>query len=132
VEFLEPKRIKVNIGGVIFRGTLNDTKTASEIYRILPIQSRGEVWGQEIYFYIPVKLENEAPVTEVKLGDIAYWPEGHALCVFLGLTPLSPNTSKLIPAAPVTVVGKVEAKLGDFLKIKQFTVRIEKDLTAQK
>jgi hypothetical protein len=29
-------------------------------------------------------------------------------------------------------VGKVEAKLGDFLKIKQFTVRIEKDLTAQK
>lgn len=132
MELIEPKRIRVNIGGVIFRGRLNDTKTAAEIYRLLPLQSRGEVWGQEIYFYIPVKLENEAPVSEVKLGDIAYWPEGHALCVFLGMTPLSPSTDKIIPAAPVTVVGKVEATLGDFIKIRQFTVRIEKDLVQQK
>ncbi|MEO0114054.1 MAG: cyclophilin-like fold protein [candidate division WOR-3 bacterium] len=132
MEISEPKRIKINIGGVIFRGTLNDTNTAAEIYRILPFQSRGETWGQEIYFYTPIKMANEAPVTEVKLGDIAYWPEGHALCLFLGLTPLSPSTNKIIPAAPVTVVGKVDAKLGDFLKIKQFVVKIEKDLTSEK
>lgn len=132
VEEGEPKRIKVNIGGVIFRGTLNQTKTANEIFQSLPIQSRGQTWGQEIYFYTPVKLANEMPVTEVKLGDIAYWPEGHAICLFLGLTPLSPSTNKIIPAAPVTVVGKLACSLGDFLKIRQFTVRMEKDLSPPK
>jgi hypothetical protein len=132
VEAIEPKRIKVNIGGVIFRGTLNDTKTALEILKVIPFQSRGEVWGQEIYFYVPIRLENEAPVTGVKLGDIAYWPEGHALCLFLGPTPLSSSTSTLVAGAPVTVVGKLECSLGDFRKIRQFVVKIEKDTLPQK
>ena len=82
METVETKRIKVNIGGVIFSGTLNNTKTAAAIFQAIPFQSRGEVWGQEIYCYVPVKLENEMPVSEVKIGDIAYWPEGHALCFF--------------------------------------------------
>lgn len=123
----EIKKIKINIGGFNFRGTLNDTKTAAEIFRVLPFQSRAEVWGQEIYFYAPVKLANEVPVTEVKLGDIAYWPEGHALCLFFGPTPLSTGNS-IIPAAPITLVGKFDCKPDDFNKILRFVVKIEKDL----
>lgn len=130
MEQVGPKRIKINIGGVLFRGTLNDTKTAAEIFKVIPFQSRGEAWGQEIYFYVPAKLGNEAPVTEVKLGDIAYWPEGHALCLFFGPTPMSTGTS-IIPAAPITVVGKLECNPGDFRKIRRFNVKIEKETTLQ-
>jgi hypothetical protein len=52
------KMIKVNIGGAIFRGALNDTKTAAEIMKVIPFQSRAEAWGQELYFYVPIKTVN--------------------------------------------------------------------------
>lgn len=120
------RMIKVNIGGVIFRGALNDTKTAAEIMKVIPFQSRAEAWGQELYFYVPIKTVNEKPVTEVKLGDIAYWPDGHALCIFFGPTPMSTGNS-IKPAAPITVVGKIQCQLGDFHKIRNFTVKIERE-----
>ena len=128
VEPLTAKKIKISISGMIFRGTLNETKTANEIYRAIPFQSKGEVWGQELYFYIPVKTGNEKPVTEVKLGDLAYWPEGHALCIFFGPTPMSTGTA-IIPAAPVTVVGKIQCKPNSFPHLRNYIIKIDKDLT---
>jgi hypothetical protein len=42
----------------------------------LPFNARGNFWGDEIYFEIPVSIENESPQEVVRAGDLAYWPPG--------------------------------------------------------
>jgi len=85
---------------------LNDSATADAIYLALPIEEYINVWGEEIYFEIPVemKLENGKKVMEI--GEVAYWPQGKALCVFFGRTPVSKGSN---PEAysPVTPLGRI-------------------------
>ena len=61
-------------------------------------------------FEIPLKAKLKSPVTEVKLGDVGFWPAGRALCLFFGPTPISKG-KKIIPASAVEIVGKVESDL---------------------
>lgn len=103
------KRIEIVIGGRSLPAELNETETARRIYEALPIKTRGAFWGNEIYFMIPLELENEAPQAVVEVGDLAYWPPGPALCIFFGPTPASKG-DKPRPASPVTVVGKVQTR----------------------
>ncbi|MFB6214400.1 MAG: cyclophilin-like fold protein, partial [Candidatus Bipolaricaulia bacterium] len=111
-----------------FRGELNDTETAKVIGEKLPIESDPSFWGDEIYFEIPVDIdENENPEVELVIGDLAYWPDGHAFCIFYGPTPSS-DDSEPRPASPVTVVGELS---GDATALREFdrgnveTVKIE-------
>jgi hypothetical protein len=45
----------------------------------------------------------------VSIGDLGYWPEGDAFCIFFGRTPIS-RSGEIRPASPVNVFGRV---LGD-------------------
>ncbi|MFQ5795129.1 MAG: cyclophilin-like fold protein [Candidatus Bipolaricaulia bacterium] len=101
------KQIEIMIDEQIFAAELNDTQTAKWIYEALPIQASGNFWGEEIYFEIPVKLENEKPKQEVEVGDLAYWPPGRGFCIFYGPTPASTG-DKPKAASDVTVIGKVK------------------------
>jgi hypothetical protein len=38
--------------------------------------------------------------------DVAYWPEGTALCLFYGPTPISKN-GKILAYSPVNIIGKI-------------------------
>ena len=73
----------------------------------LPITSRVQTWGDEIYFGIPVHAEeaDDAQAT-VDKGAVAYWPPGHALCLFWGPTPTSQG-NEIRPASPVNVIGQI-------------------------
>ena len=64
---------------------LFDTPTGRSIYDSLPIQRNVNRWGDEIYFEIPVQstLEKEAK-SEVSVGELAYWPNMPAFCIFFG------------------------------------------------
>lgn len=84
----------------------NDTDTAARIIAALPVEAEARVWGEEIYFTLPVELEQEAPRELVEKGDVAYWPPGRALCLFFGPTPVS-GPDEIRPYSPVTVVGRV-------------------------
>jgi hypothetical protein len=42
----------------------------------------------------------------VSIGDLGYWPDGNAFCIFFGPTPVSKG-DEIRPASPVTVFGKV-------------------------
>ncbi len=86
---------------------LNDTKIAEEIYNNLPIESSTNLWGEEIYFKIPVKAKNELPTLDVNIGDIGYWPDGTSFCIFFGKTPLSKSENKPVPYSEITVIGKI-------------------------
>ena len=103
------KKITITVGLLQAEAELNDTETAEMIYNSLPIKSCGNFWGDEIYFSIPVDTDPENPQQTVEKGDLAYWPDGSAMCIFYGKTPASVG-DEIRPASSVTVVGKI---LGD-------------------
>lgn len=109
------KRISIKAGKIEATAELNDTKTAQAIWDALPIKSRGNRWGEEIYFSIPLNLEPENAREVVDVGDLGYWPPGTAFCIFFGPTPIS-RGEEIRPASPVNVFGKVT---GDATVFKQ-------------
>jgi hypothetical protein len=85
-------------------------KTFNEVVKTLPIEGVASIWGSEIYFPIPVFVDEENSFEVVEKGAIAYWPPGNSLCIFWGPTPASRHRDEIRPASPVNVVGRV---LGD-------------------
>ena len=100
------RKIKITAGDVVAEATLLDNETAYAIWEALPITARGSTWGDEIYFGIPVHLDEEDAQAVVELGDLGYWPPGNALCIFYGPTPAS-RGDEIRPASPVNVWGKI-------------------------
>jgi len=114
------KKIRIRAGAIEAEAELNDTKTAQAIWETLPIKSRVNLWGDEIYFSIPLSLELELGQELVSLGDLGYWPDGNAFCIFFGPTPVS-QRDEIRPASLVTVFGKVIGDATAFKKIAEGT-----------
>jgi hypothetical protein len=110
------KKIRIRAGAIEAEAELNDTSTAQAIWETLPIKSRVNLWGDEIYFSIPLILELEAGQELVSIGDLGYWPDGNAFCIFFGPTPVSQG-DEIRPASPVTVFGKVIGDATIFIKV---------------
>ncbi len=112
------KRIKILVGNLNVEAELNDSRTAGLIWEALPIEAKGNTWGEEIYFAIPVRTGLEQGAREVvSSGELGYWPTGHAFCIFFGPTPAS-RGNEIRAASAVNVIGRV---LGDpkvFLKVR--------------
>src|SRR3990172_12682056 len=104
------RKIKLLTHDLEVEAELNESKTAELIWEALPIEGKVNLWGEEIYFSIPVKagLEKGARVV-VSAGELGYWPTGHAFCIFFGPTPASQG-DEIRAASAVNIVGKA---LGD-------------------
>ena len=114
------KKIRIRTGAIEAEAELNDTSTAQAIWETLPIKSRVNLWGDEIYFSIPLSLNLEAGQGVVNIGELGYWPDGNAFCIFFGPTPVS-QQNEIRPASPVTVFGKVIGDATTFKKIAEGT-----------
>ena len=110
------KKIHIKAGAIEAEAELNDTKTAQAIWEILPIESRANLWGGEIYFSIPLSIGLETGQEIVHIGELGYWPEGDAFCIFFGPTPVS-HGDEIRPASPVTVFGKIHGDAAIFKKV---------------
>ncbi|MBW1706547.1 MAG: hypothetical protein JRJ86_15495 [Deltaproteobacteria bacterium] len=109
--------IRITVGHVALEAELNDTPTAKKIGEILPLKTSFNTWGDEIYFAIPVEAElDESAREEVEMGDLGYWPQGKAFCIFFGPTPMS-TEGKIIPASAVNVIGSVKGDATRFKKV---------------
>jgi len=102
---------------------LNDSKTAEGLKAILPLQAKAQVWGNEVYFSIPLEQDLEDGKEILEVGDISYWPPGNAFCIFFGKTPASTGQEPRA-ASPVTVVGHIcsQQDVPRLKKIKQVQV----------
>ncbi len=109
-------KIKITAGSVSMEAELNDSSTAHMIWDELPIEMHGNTWGDEIYFSIQVRAQEENAQAVVEEGDIAYWPPGTAFCIFFGPTPAS-RGGEIRPASPVNVVGKLLGDPKEFKKV---------------
>jgi hypothetical protein len=84
------RRIRVTAGTISVEATLNDSATADAIWEALPLEGGANVWGDEIYFAIPVEIDEVDDARQVMgVGELGYWPSGNAFCIFFGPTPVS-------------------------------------------
>jgi len=110
-------KIKVLIGEQEFEGTLNDSDTASALATRLPLTVSMSRWGDEYYGDIGELLGvSPAPDArdEMKIGELAYWLPGNALCIFFGRTPASVGDEPRA-ASCVNPVGEI---VGDLSVLK--------------
>jgi hypothetical protein len=111
------RKIRIKAGSILVTAELNETRTAEAVWQALPITGKANRWGEEIYFSIPVSLEEEDAREVVSAGDLGYWPPGTAFCIFFGPTPMS-RGEEIRPASPVNVFGKI---IGDAKVLRQVT-----------
>ena len=84
------RRIQISAGDITVTADLNDSATAEAIWEALPLEGSADVWGEEIYFAIPVMLEEAEDARQVmEVGELGYWSAGYAFCIFFGPTPVS-------------------------------------------
>ena len=95
---------------------LLDTPTGRAIYDSLPIHENISLWGDEIYFEIPVEtgLEPDARPA-VSVGDLGYWPNMPAFCIFFGPTPVSSGSTP-VAASAVNVFGRLSSVEPELLR----------------
>jgi hypothetical protein len=105
--------MRLSAGGVSCVATLLDNATADAIWEALPLEARGNRWGDELYFGVPVVLEPDGGQEVVGVGDVAYWPPGHAVCIFWGPTPAS-QASEPRAASPVAVFARIGDRAEEF------------------
>jgi len=113
-----PVPIMIKAGPVVLEGELFDSPTARAVFDVLPIETTFNVWGDEFYFEIPVDMPlDETATTEVKAGDIGYWPPGRAIAIFFGPTPLS-SGSEPVAASAVNIVGRIKGDARELIEAK--------------
>ena len=122
-------RIRFDFGALTLDAELFDTPTAKAIVAALPISSSVLTWGEEVYFDVPVDVAREPEARAVIVpGEIAYWPQGPAIAIGFGHTPISKGDETRL-ASPCNVFAKALGNVKALGKVKTGT-KVEVSLVA--
>jgi hypothetical protein len=114
-------RIRFDFGTLTLDAELLDTPTAKAIKAALPITSSALTWGEEVYFDVPVEVKREANARAVVTpGEVAYWPDGPAIALGFGRTPISQGNETRL-ASPCNVFAKALGDVKALGKVKAGT-----------
>lgn len=106
---------------------VDDSQSPNSVKAILdslPIEVNINKWGKELYTdKTSIRAQEENAKLEVNLLDVAFWPEGGALCLFYGPTPIS-KPDKIEPYSPVNVVGHIVTEQGDIINKVKTTTKV--------
>ncbi len=104
--------VVISVDEVIIRVQTLDTLTAMSIMAASPIESSASKWGDEIYFSTPVSVpREEGSKSMVEKGEVAYWPEGEAIAIGFGPTPIS-REGEIRLASPCNIWGSALDDVG--------------------
>jgi hypothetical protein len=102
-----PTKINIEIGKLSLKAELNDSASAKTLLDALPRQVSLSRWGDEYYGNCGIKVQQADDAREdMRIGEVALWPPGNALCIFFGPTPASSGREPRA-ASPVNPVGRL-------------------------
>jgi len=117
------KKIRISCSGFSVEAELLENErpnTCRRIWNALPLEGEAEIWKEEVYFEIPVEIPPENQTPRTSAGDVAYWPEGPAICIFFGRSQ---------PVSPVNTFARITSGIENFRKVKPGDrIRVEKIL----
>ena len=80
------------------------------LFQALPLEGIASLWGEEVYFDVPLQMQNENPSPTASAGDVCYWSPGPAFCIFFGKTQ---------PISAVNHIGKISEGLEIFRRAEE-------------
>ncbi len=115
------EKILITAGDVEVEAEVFLNETGKAIFESLPIVGTVNRWGEEVYFSIPVRVDESEDARDVlDDGELGYWPTGKAFCIFFGKTPSS-RGDEIRAASNVNVFGKVLGSAKVFTDVEEGT-----------
>ena len=113
--------IRFDFGKLTLDADLLDTPTANAVLAALPISASALTWGEEVYFDVPVRVAREKGARAIiSPGEIAYWPEGPAIAIGFGRTPISQGEETRL-ASPCNVFARAVGDVKRLAAVKAGT-----------
>jgi len=113
--------IRFEFATVTLEAELFETPTAEAILAALPVTSSALTWGEEVYFDVPVRVAREKTARAIVTpGEIAYWPDGPAIAIGFGRTPISQGDETRL-ASPCNVFARALADVKTLRAVKAGT-----------
>ena len=101
-------RIRIAWDNGFVEAILAHTPTAQKVWAALPCTSSASIWGEEVYFTMPVQTALEPEARQgVDKGAVCFWVEGSSLALPYGPTPIAQGDACRL-VSEVNVLGQIE------------------------